>query len=66
MKQLSLFDLPSSRTIRQQDAVDAWIKNKCVGTINACVGFGYFNAKTAYSAYFNILIILFVFILILL
>ena len=40
MEQLSLFDLPSSRTIRQQNAVEIWVKNKCVGTINACVGFG--------------------------
>ena len=40
MEQLSLFDLPSDRTIRQQKAVDAWVAHKCIGTINACVGFG--------------------------
>lgn len=40
MEQLSLFNLPSDRTIRQQKAVDAWVANKCTGTINACVGFG--------------------------
>lgn len=40
MEQPSLFDLPSNRTLRQQAAVDAWVKNKCVGTVNACVGFG--------------------------
>lgn len=40
MEQPSLFDLPSSRTIRQQTSVDTWVANKCVGTINACVGFG--------------------------
>lgn len=39
-EQLSLFDLPSSRTERQQAAVDAWVSNKCRGTINAAVGFG--------------------------
>lgn len=40
MEQLSLFDLPSSRTIRQEEAVNIWVANKCKGTINACVGFG--------------------------
>lgn len=40
MEQLSLFDTPSSRTIRQQTSVDTWVANKCIGTINACVGFG--------------------------
>lgn len=40
MEQLSLFDLPSSRTLRQQKAVDLWVENKCIGTVNACVGFG--------------------------
>ena len=39
-EQLSLFNLPSSRTERQQAAVDAWVNNKCRGTINAAVGFG--------------------------
>lgn len=40
MEQLSLFDLPSSRTLRQREAVDKWVANKCVGCINAAVGFG--------------------------
>ena len=40
MEQLSLFDLPSSRTLRQQEAVNKWVANKCVGCINAAVGFG--------------------------
>ena len=40
MKQPSLFDLPSSRTLRQQEAVNKWVANKCVGCINAAVGFG--------------------------
>ena len=40
MEQLTLFDLPSSRTIRQQESVNKWVSNKCVGCINAAVGFG--------------------------
>ena len=40
MEQLSLFDLPSDRTLRQQEAVNKWVANKCVGCVNAAVGFG--------------------------
>lgn len=41
--QLSLFDSNSERTLRQEENVDNWVKNKCCGTILACTGYGKTN-----------------------
>lgn len=38
--ELSLFDSNSERTLRQEECVDKWVKNRCVGSIQAAVGFG--------------------------
>lgn len=35
-----MFDPNSSRSKRQKECVDNWVKNKCVGTVVAAVGFG--------------------------
>lgn len=34
---MQLFD---ERTLRQEENVDNWVKNKCCGTILACTGYG--------------------------
>lgn len=39
-QELELFDLPVDRTARQEECRVKWIKNKCVGTLEACTGFG--------------------------
>lgn len=39
MKELDLFT-PISRDDRQKECLKAWVKHKCVGTIEACTGFG--------------------------
>ena len=39
MKELDLFT-PISRDLRQKQCLEAWIKHKCVGSIEACTGFG--------------------------
>lgn len=54
-QELELFDLPVDRTARQEECRVKWIKNKCVGTLEACTGFGSKNKLLNCRSYRGIL-----------
>lgn len=45
---MNLFDSNYERTLRQEELVEEWVKHRCVGTIQAAVGFG--KTRTAIIA----------------